>query len=105
MKPIKFKEANVKLVLTGCEDLPAFADGVQVISCWKMSLKERIRALFSGVVWMGIRHESTQPPAWLKVMKTAFKKERGWSSKFFWMLGTLRRRREDKLDARQKASS
>lgn len=76
MKPIKFKEANVTLEGTGCGDLPAFVDGVQVISCWKMSLGERIRALFLGTVWMGIRHESTQPPAWLKVEKTAFKKEK-----------------------------
>lgn len=99
MKPINFKEANVTLEGTGCGDLPAFANGVQVISCWRMSWKERILALFRGRVWMGIRHESTQPPAWLKVEKTAFKKERGWSSKFFWMLGTLRRRREEKLNA------
>lgn len=76
MKPIEFKEANVKLILTGCGDLPAFRDGRQVISCWKMSFKERIRALISGKVWLGIRHENTQPPAWLKVMRTAFKKEK-----------------------------
>lgn len=76
MKPIKFKEANAMLEGSGCGDLPVFRDGTQVISCWKMSFGERIRALFSGLIWMGIRHESTQPPAWLKVERTAFKKEK-----------------------------
>jgi hypothetical protein len=54
MKPISFKGQNCIYAKDQPEylPLPAFKepDG-KIISCWKMSFKERIRVLFSGVIW------------------------------------------------------
>jgi hypothetical protein len=57
MKPIKFKEQNI----TYAEDqpeylpLPAFknnSDKGEVISCWQLSIVERLRILFTGKLWV-----------------------------------------------------
>lgn len=59
MKPVKFKEQNVVFAENQPEytPLPALrldtTDG-QVVTCWKMSFKERIRVLFTGKVWMSL---------------------------------------------------
>ena len=57
MKPIKFKEQNCTYAENQDEygNLLAFkdADGV-VTSCWHLTIKERIRILFSGKIWMGL---------------------------------------------------
>jgi len=59
MKPIKFKEQNC----TYAEDqpeylpLPAFKNDsteAEVISCWKLSFKERIKILFTGKLWVSL---------------------------------------------------
>ena len=66
MKPIKFKEANVTFAENQPEYLPLPAhkteDG-QVISCWQLSLSERIKILFNGKVWLRILtfNEKLQP--------------------------------------------
>lgn len=55
MKPIKFKESNVSFGDNQKEylPLPAFRDeDGQVITCWKLSFKERIQVLFSGKLWI-----------------------------------------------------
>lgn len=57
MNIIKFKECNV----TYAEDqpeylpLPAFktSDG-EVISCWGLSILERLKVLFTGRVWLSV---------------------------------------------------
>jgi hypothetical protein len=57
MKPIKFKECNI----TFAEDqppyqpLPAYraADG-EVVTCWAMSCRERLKVLWTGQVWLGL---------------------------------------------------
>lgn len=55
MKPIKFKEANVTFAKDQPEylPLPAFKsdDGV-VISCWQLNLKERLKILIGGKMWL-----------------------------------------------------
>ena len=59
MQPIKFKEANTTFAEN--QDpympLPAFQDPNdtqgQVICCWELTFKERLKVLFSGVVWCG----------------------------------------------------
>lgn len=59
MKPIEFKEQNVVFAKDqpGYEPLPAFKndspDG-EVISCWQLSFKERMRVLFTGVIWLDL---------------------------------------------------
>ena len=56
MKPTNFKEQNVIFAKDQPEyqPLPAFiekSDKGQVISCWKLSIKERLRILFFGKLW------------------------------------------------------
>jgi len=57
MKPIKFKEQNCILA----EDQPQYqplpvyrAEDGQVISCWSLTFKERLRVLFSGKIWYSV---------------------------------------------------
>lgn len=59
MKPIKFKEQNIVYAENQEEyhTLPALKiDGIegQVVSCWKLSLSERIKVLFTGKIWMSL---------------------------------------------------
>lgn len=60
MKPINFKEAN-EIFAENQKDylpLPAFIDPNdpkgQVICCWKLTFKERLKLLFSGIIWCGL---------------------------------------------------
>ena len=57
MKPIKFKEQNIGVAETQDEyvNLPAYKDddGV-IVSCWDLSLSERLRVLFSGKLWLAL---------------------------------------------------
>lgn len=59
MKPISFKEQNVVYAENQPEYLPLPAYKVdspqgQVISCWKLSFRERIRILFTGMLWVSL---------------------------------------------------
>ena len=78
MTPIKFKEANRNLSKppnmtdAECSSLWVYSDGIQCISCWKMSWKQRIKALLFGKVWLSVLYGSTQPPVWLDCDKTVF---------------------------------
>lgn len=75
MTPTGFPEANV--ILTKPEDmtdeecgsLPTHSDGNVCISCWKMTLRERVVAFFAGRVWLGVHSGRTQPPVWLTVRR------------------------------------
>ena len=67
MIPTTFPNQN--RVLTAPADmpdvkpLPVYTDGESVISCWKLSWRERLRVLFLGVVWVWILTSAeTQPP-------------------------------------------
>ncbi len=68
MKAIHFEEANRIFKLAGCSDLSVQADEEQLLSCWRMSWRERFAALFYGTVWLGIRGQR-QPPVWLTCEK------------------------------------
>lgn len=78
MIPVKFKEANRTLLKPSdmtdaeCSSLWVYTDGVQCISCWKLSWKQRLKALLFGRVWLSVRSGSTQPPVWLDCDKTVF---------------------------------
>ena len=69
-KPIDFEQSN--FVWTGWEestntpnvgDLPAYKYGDYTISCWKLSLKERLKALFTGRIWLHVI--GRQPPVFV----------------------------------------
>lgn len=59
MKPIQFPEANVVFAANQPEynPLPAYRDAGSmgaIISCWDLSLSERIRILFKGKLWVSL---------------------------------------------------
>jgi hypothetical protein len=59
MKPIEFKEQTVVFAKDQPEylPLPAFVDPSpegNVISCWKLSFKERIHLLLHGCIWLSL---------------------------------------------------
>ena len=71
-KPISFEQANT--VWRGWPkdeerdevlDLPAFREGPMTISAWKMTWRERCKALFTGVLWLHVC-ASTAPRLRLK---------------------------------------
>lgn len=80
MKPVKFNEANSNLHKPQtmsddeCQSLPVFTDGEQIISCWKMSFKERLSALIHGKVWLSVLSGQSHPPVCLGCTKTVFVK-------------------------------
>lgn len=72
MKPIKFKEATKVLqkpsTMTDaeCASLHVWTDGKECVSCWKPTIKERVRILFGGKIYLGILSGcSTQPPVFV----------------------------------------
>lgn len=71
MNPIQFKQVNVTFAKDQPEyqPLPAFRteDG-QVVSCWRMTFKERLRVLFTGKVWLLLlTYNHPLQPQWLTV--------------------------------------
>ena len=74
MKPIEFKEQNIVFARDqpGYKPLPAFKDpSGEVISCWKLSFKERLRVLFKGEIWLCLS-SFNQPltPSFMTTIKT-----------------------------------
>jgi len=57
MNPIKFGEVNVEFAKDQPEynTLPAFRsdDGI-VVTCWRLSFKERIYVLLKGNIWLSM---------------------------------------------------
>ena len=80
MTPTAFKQANRKLQrppdMTDeeCSPLDVFTDGTTCVSCWRMTLLERISALIFGLCWIGVRSGQTQPPVWLMCSRSAFQR-------------------------------
>ena len=58
MTPIEFKEQNVVFAKDQppYQPLPAMvdvnSDQGEVVTCWRLSLSERLRVLFKGNIWM-----------------------------------------------------
>jgi hypothetical protein len=81
LSPIKFPEANKKLLKPSgmteseCSALWVYTDGKQCISCWRLTLRQRIKALLYGKVWLSVLSGQTQPPVWLDCDKTIFSAE------------------------------
>ena len=78
MNPIEFKESNKDLIKPKdmmdkeCGSLPVYTDGEQCISCWKLSLKEKINILLFGKVWLSVMSGSTQAHVWLMAGNSIF---------------------------------
>jgi len=54
MHPIEFSDQN-KVWAKNQPDylpLPAYTDTMQTVSCWKLSLWERLYVLFTGKMWL-----------------------------------------------------
>ena len=80
MKPVKFKEANMTYAENQPEYLPLpvhKTKGGEVISCWKLSLMERLRVLFAGNVWLSsLTFNKPLQPQFITVKKSdMFEKE------------------------------
>jgi hypothetical protein len=71
MKPIVFEEQNRTFVAQGCEELPAYQDDHQIISCWEMTFEDKIHALFFGKIWLAVVGDA-HPPVWLAATRTVF---------------------------------
>ena len=74
MKPTKFKEQNCTYAENQPEylPLPAFKDeqGV-IISCWKLSFKERLIILFKGELWLSLMSfNKPLTPSFMSVKKS-----------------------------------
>lgn len=78
-QPIQFKHQTGLLQApegsTGVAPLPAWTDGRQVVSCWRLSWRERFSALFSGRVWVAVLSGHTQPPVYIRATRTYFKEK------------------------------
>ena len=58
MKLIKFKECNIVFAENQPEyqQMPAliFKDKGEVVSCWKLSIAEKFKILFTGRIWISV---------------------------------------------------
>lgn len=59
MKPIKFKHHNIVYAKDQKEYMPLPALKIpskegQVITCWKLTFKEKMKVLFTGKVWLNL---------------------------------------------------
>jgi len=70
MNPIDFEQSNFTFTkpedMSDCGDLKVYKgvtgfDGPFSISCWEASLRERIKFLFSGIVWLWVYGVSHPP--------------------------------------------
>lgn len=78
MKPISFREQNTTFVPPEgmeerCGSMPAFLGEGQVISCWKLTVWERLKLLFTGRLWFSVIGNA-QPPIWMGVHRPFFRK-------------------------------
>ncbi len=68
MKPIEFKEQTKILqkpegwTNEQCSPLAVFNDGRQNISCWVGDLRDRLKFLLTGKIWLRVHSGTTQPP-------------------------------------------
>lgn len=80
MKPIKFKEQNI--VFAENQEpylpLPAYIDnkqGGRIFHCWSLTLLERLKILFTGVLWINVLTFNNPPQPILPMAFSPFKRE------------------------------
>lgn len=49
-----------------CGSLPILQNGDTIVSCWKIPFWQRIKLLWTGVVWLGVLSRG-MPPVWIVV--------------------------------------
>ena len=82
MNTTSFKEQNhtltrpVDMTEEQCSSLDVYTDGTTCVSCWRLTLRERLSALFFGRCWLGVRSGTTQPPVWIMCSRSAFKRQK-----------------------------
>jgi hypothetical protein len=56
MKPIEFKEHNKVYAKDQEEyiDLPVYENELEVFHCWELSLRERVKLLLTGKLWINV---------------------------------------------------
>jgi len=81
MMPIEFKEANGTLLGGPAEkygtarsvlNLLVWKDGLEIISLWRASWRERLSVLFFGKVWLRVVAPKTHPPVSLQGKREIF---------------------------------
>lgn len=74
LKPSSFPEANGTLsggpaadygTTDDVVDLPVHRGGGQIISCWRLSWRDRLRVLVGGRVWLHVLTRRTHPPVFI----------------------------------------
>lgn len=77
MTPVKFKQCNHTLAKPAdmtnaqCRPLLVWTDGTCFLSCWKLSWRERLAALFFGRAWVWI-YGKFYPPVCVEARRTPF---------------------------------
>jgi len=66
LKAVDFNESNVIAKGEGYLDLPTYKGEIQFISCWKASIWQRIKFLFTGKIWLSLEHKN-QPEEMKKI--------------------------------------
>ena len=76
MTPTYFPQANTQLQRSTDDDsaghIPAHTDRTTVLSCWRLSWRERLAAVFTGRLWLWVRSGDTQPPVAMKIGGSPF---------------------------------
>ena len=76
MNTVDFPEANKTLTKPDgmtdeeCGSLPVYTNGIECISCWRPTPRERLSILLFGKIWLRILSGQTQPPVALSGRKT-----------------------------------
>jgi hypothetical protein len=53
-----------------------WSDGEQCVSCWQMTIRERLTALLFGRVWLMVLSGWTQPPVYVEASRSYLQEER-----------------------------
>jgi hypothetical protein len=82
MKPIMFRESNVVFAKNQETylSLPAYRDdeqGGRIFHCWKLSLRERLKVLLTGRLWINVLNFHQPPQPILPMVDCPFLKKIG----------------------------
>jgi hypothetical protein len=76
--PARFPEQNhtlrAPLSAPEVEPLPVWIGSGQIVSCWRLSWRERFSALLGGRIWLAVLSERSMPPVAVRVSWTNFEK-------------------------------
>lgn len=78
LKPICFEKSNKNLLKPNamtdreCGGLWVYTNNIECISCWKLTIIQRLYLLIHGKIWLSVLSGTTQPPVWLNCAKNVF---------------------------------